>query len=88
MVKRQRKFAVVVAVMTAVQLANSRGNQLIAEFTVSSHVAAFMKHINCSRLLLETNDLCFIIFLYIDLIFSMINIVSITSQTTPICFYF
>jgi len=60
---RLMKFAVVVAVMTRVQLANSRGNQLIAEFTVSSDVAAFIKHINCSRLLLETNDLCFIIFL-------------------------
>jgi len=41
---RLMKFAVVVAVMTRVQLANSRGNQLIAEFTVSSDLAAFMKH--------------------------------------------
>jgi len=57
------KFAFVVAVMTVVHLANSRGDQLIAELTVSSDVAAFMKHINCSRLLLETNDLYFIIFL-------------------------
>jgi len=65
MVNRQMKFAVVVAVTAAVQLANSRGNQLIAEFTESSDVAAFMKHINCSQLLLETNDLCFIIFLSI-----------------------
>jgi len=52
MVNRQMNFAVVVAVMTVAQVANSRGDQLIAEFTVSSDTIAFMKllkHINCSR---------------------------------------